>query len=179
MNRLQLSEIDEVETIEKESFTIRDKNQATWALRKIRALKAQTKETNELAEMEIERIKAWQAIENQSAEDSIAYFEGLLHDFMLGERAHDPKLKSIKLPHGTIKFRKQQPEYVRNEPALIEWAKQSDKTGLIKIKESLDWATMKKGITAADGKAIYNETGEVLEHVEIIEREDKFEVVTN
>lgn len=179
MNRLQLSEIDEVETIEKESFTIRDKNQATWALRKIRALKAQIEETNELAEMEIERIKTWQANENQSAEDSIAYFEGLLHDFMLGERVLDPKLKSIKLPHGTMRFRKQQPEYKRDDIGLIGWAKANNKVDLIKVKESLDWATLKKDITVTNGKAIYNETGEIIEHVEIVEREDKFEVVTN
>lgn len=179
MNKLQLAEIEEIKTVEKENFKIEDKEQATWALRKIRALKAQIEETNELAEMEIERIKTWQENENQSAEDSIAYFEGLLHDFMLGERVLDPKLKSIKLPHGTVRFRKQQPEYKRDDIGLIGWAKANNKVDLIKVKESLDWATLKKDITVTNGKAIYNETGEIIEHVEIVEREDKFEVVTN
>ncbi|HZK02175.1 MAG TPA: host-nuclease inhibitor Gam family protein [Anaerovoracaceae bacterium] len=179
MNRLQLAEIQEVETIEKENFKVEDKEQATWVLRKIKALKAQIKETNELADMEIERIRIWQERENQSAEDSISYFKGLLHTYMQGERALDPNLKSIKLPHGTVRFRKQQPEYVRDDNKLIKWAITVGEWNLVKAKESLDWATLKKNISVVDGNAIHKKTGEVIEHINIIPRDDKFEVVVD
>lgn len=179
MNKLQLAEIEEIETIEKGQFKIENKEQATWALRKIKALKTQIKETNELAEIEIERIKIWQENENQSAESSMDYFENLLHDYMLEERALDPKLKTVKLPHGTVRFRKQQPEYKRDEDKLLVWAKESNLKEYIKIKENLNWSNLKKDITLVAGNAIHKKTGEVIKHVEIIERKDKFEVVVD
>ena len=177
MNKLQLAEIQEVESIEREGFKIEDKQSAEWALRKIKALNDQIEETNKLVELETERIKLWQERENKSAQDSILFFEGLLLEYMVKERELDPKIKSIKLPHGTVRFKKQQPEYVRDEPKLIDWAKESQRMDLVKIKESFDWSTLKKDITVVAGNVVDKVTGEIIEHVKGVEREDKFEVV--
>ncbi len=186
MDKLQLAEIMELQEIEidmaedmkktKERFKIEDKEQATWALRKIRALKAQIEENRKLAIAEIARIDQWEQKENETAKNSINFFESLLYDFAIKERAADPKLKSIKLPHGTIRFRKQQPEYIRDDEKLIKWAITSGEWGLVKINESFDWATLKKEITVVDGKVISNDTGEVIDGVTATDREDKFEV---
>ena len=170
MNKLQLAEIQEVESIEREGFKIEDKQSAEWALRKIKALNDQIEETNKLVQLETER-------ENKSAQDSILFFEGLLLEYMVKERELDPKIKSIKLPHGTVRFKKQQPEYVRDEPKLIDWAKESQRMDLVKIKESFDWSTLKKDITVVAGNVVDKVTGEIIEHVKVVEREDKFEVV--
>lgn len=184
MNRLQLAEIEEVEGIDPESmeiqgFKIEDKQQATWALRKIKALETKIEETNQLAEVEIERIKIWQEKENKIAGESVSYFKYLLQEYMTTERDKDPKVKSIKLPHGTVRFKKQQPEYVRDEENLIKWAKGSERADLVKVKESFDWSTLKKDITVVAGNAVDKHTGEIIEHVKVIEREDKFEVVVD
>lgn len=179
MNRLQLAEIEEVETIEREGFKIEDKEQAAWALRKIKAFKTQIEETNNLADLEMQRIKRWQESENKSADDSIAYFEGLLLEYMVKEREKDPKTKSVKLPYGTMRFKKQQPEYIRDEPKLIDWAKASERQDLVKVKESFDWSSLKKGIAVVAGNVVDKDTGEVIEHVKVVEREDEFEVVVD
>lgn len=176
VNRLEQFELEEMESIQREGFKIEDKTQAQWALRKIKALKSKVSETEELANMEIERIKAWQEKETKSDLDSIEYFEGLLLQYMMKEREVDPKVKTIKLPSGKLKFKKQQPEYVRDEKELIQWAKENEKFELLKVKESFDWATLKKNIAVSDGKAIDSETGEVIEAITVVDREDKFEV---
>jgi len=178
MDRLQLAEIQEIETVEREGFKIEDKQSVEWALRKIKALKIQVEENNQLAQAEIDRINDWKERENKSAQNSILFFEGLLLEYMVKEREQDPKVKSIKLPHGTVRFKKQQPEYVRDEPKLIEWAKESQRIDLIKLKESFDWSTLKNGITVVAGNVVDKSTGEVIEHVKVIEKEDKFEVIT-
>ncbi|QUH21455.1 host-nuclease inhibitor Gam family protein [Alkaliphilus sp. B6464] len=177
MNRLQLAEIQEVETVEREGYKIENKQSAEWALRKIKVLKEQIEETDQLAEAEIERIKAWQESENKKSKYDIARFEGLLLEYMVKEREKDPETKSIKLPHGTVRFRKQPLEYVRDEENLIKWAKGSTRADLIKVKESFDWSTLKKDITVVAGNVVDKHTGEIIEHVKAIEREDKFEVV--
>lgn len=179
MNKLQLAEIEEIKTIDNENFKIEDKEQAQWALRKIRALKAHHDEIVGLADAEIYRVTTWQDKECEGINNSIAFFEGLLKDYMTKERAQDPDLKSVKLPAGTIRFRKQQPEYIRDEDALIEWAKKLDKHELIKVTESLNWAALKKNIAVVGGKALDKETGELIEHVTINPREDKFIVEVN
>ena len=179
MDNLQLAEIQEVENIEKEVFKIQDKGQAQWALRKISALQAQIDENKALAEKEIQRVKEWEESENKAHVDSIGYFTALLQEYMLKEKENDPGLKSIKLPHGTIRTKKQQPEYIRDDAQLIKWAKKEKRTDLIKVKESLNWADLKKEIINQDGVAVNKSTGEVIEHIEIKERPDKFEVVVD
>lgn len=173
MNRLQLAEIEEIEV--RESFVITDKQQCEWALRKIKALKAQIDETNIIADAEIQHINDWREKETKTATDSIAYFEGLLLGYMMQERENGTK--SIKLPHGTIRFKKQQPEYIKDEEKLIDWAKTSGKVEYVKVKESIDWANLKKDAEVVGENLVDPETGEVIEGVRVVEREDKFEVV--
>jgi len=98
---------------------------------------------------------------------------------MVNEREKDPKVKSIKLPHGVVRFKKQQPEFVRDEPKLIEWAKESQRLDLIKLQESFNWSELKKNIAVAGGVVFDTDTGEAIEHVKVVEREDKFEVVVD
>lgn len=182
MNRLVQAEIEEIEVMEeeeKQKFRIEDKEQAQWALRKIKALNIKHKETDELAEAEIERIKAWQDKENRSIDSGIAFFEGLLFDYMLKEKKADEGLKSIKLPSGTLRLRKQQPEYIRDDDKLVKWAITVGEWDLVKTKESIDWAALKKDIAVANGKAIHKGTGEVIKHIKVMPRDDKFEVVVN
>lgn len=184
MNSLQLAEIKEVETIEREAFKIEDKQQAEWALRKIKAYKAQIDENNTLAEAEIQRVTDWKNSENKAAEDSIGYFTALLQEFMLKEKANDPKLKSIKLPHGTLALKKQQPDYQRDNDKLLESLESLGWSSYIKKEEIKEakWADLKKeidkSIKVVDGK-LFTLDGELIEGVEVKERDDKFGVKVN
>jgi len=81
-------------------------------------------------------------------------------------REDDPKLKTVKLPHGTLKMRAQQPQYEYDEAQLLPWAKENLPEAVI-VKESVAKTPVKKHI---------QETGEVVPGVTIIERPEKFSV---
>ena len=151
---------------QRERFKIESKDQAAWALRKMSRIKAEIEENNRVAQAEIDLIVSWRDEENEKLERSISFFESLLHEFFLSQRESDPKLKTMKLPHGTLKMRKQQPQYEYDEEILLSWAKENLPEAVV-IKESVAKTPVKKHI---------QETGELVPGVTIIERPEKFSV---
>ena len=167
MNRLLEAELQEEVEVE-ESYTIKSKDEVLWAMRKLRALHEQIKETEEISKAEIERIKQWQQRETDKDMNSIKFFEGLLQKWMLTQEQ-----KSIKLPYGRIRFKKQRPEYLRNEEVIMKFVEDD----FIKVKKSLDWSKLKSILEFKDGRPIRTDTGEVIDGVTEVYREDKFEVI--
>lgn len=151
---------------ERERFKIESKDQAAWALRKMSRIKAEMEENNKVAQAEIERITAWRNEENEKLQRSVSFFESLLHEYFMQLREDDPKLKTVKLPHGSLKMRKQQPEFQYDETQLLPWAKENLPDAVV-VKESVAKTPVKKHI---------QETGEVVPGVTIIERPEKFSV---
>lgn len=160
-----------------ETFKVTNEEQANWALRKIKDLQTQKNENIALAESEISKIEAWLEQENGKLDNSIEYFQGLLAEYAMKQREENPKFKSMKLPYGAIRFRKQQPKYHYNEEKLLESLKRAGKTEFIKIKEAPDKAAVKKAFAIHEDKLVDPDTGEFIEGVTVEHREDKFEVV--
>lgn len=82
------------------------------------------------------------------------------------QAADDPKLKTVKLPHGSLKMRKQQPEFQYDETQLLPWAKENLPEAVV-VKESVAKTPVKKHI---------QETGEMVPGVQMVERPEKFSV---
>ena len=83
--------------------------------------------------------------------------------------------ESYPLPSGKLVFKAQAPEYERDEEKVIEWLKQTNGTEFIKVKESLDWAGLKKTVTVLEDKVI-TEDGEVVPGIKAIQRDPVFTV---
>jgi hypothetical protein len=151
---------------QRERFHIESKDQAAWALRKMSKIKAEIDENIMTAQAEIERITGWRDSENEKLERSAAFFEGLLYEYFMALRETDPKLKTMKLPHGALKMRAQQPKYEYDEDALLSWA-----------KENLPQAVVtKESVSKNPVKAHIKETGEVVPGVVVLQRPEKFSV---
>lgn len=163
----------------KESFKVTDRSSANWALRKIAQYKKQMEENNLLAEEEIYKIETWNKQMNDEAQQSIDYFQSLLSGYAEEKRKSDPKFKTLKLPSGRIRFKKQQPQYVYDDDIAIESLKKSGHTDFIKVKETVDKASVKKQFTVANGGLFDPDTGEMIDGVSVVEREDKLEVLTD
>lgn len=159
-----------------ESFQIEDDQQANWALRKIKQHQKQMENNNATAKAEIERIKEWNQQENDKAQQSIDYFQGLLAKYALSKREKDPKFKSMNLPQGRLAFRKQQPKWNYDDKVLIESLKQANMSDFIRIKEEPDKSVIKKAFEVNDGKVINPDTGEIIEGITVTEQGEKFEV---
>ncbi|HWQ30562.1 MAG TPA: host-nuclease inhibitor Gam family protein [Negativicutes bacterium] len=174
MRRVDLP-LDEDEEIIAERFRISDVEQANWALRKIAAYKQKQREVDGLAEAEMFRIRQWQERETQSIEHSIAYFEGLLTVFLMEKRKADPKYK-ISTPYGKVTAKKQQPEFIRNEEDLLRWAEANNRADVIKVKKSVDWASLKKDTEIRDEQVVDKKSSKVVDGITVIERPEKIVV---
>jgi hypothetical protein len=149
-----------------ERFEIKTKDQAAWALRKMSKIKAEKEENVRTAQAEIKRIDDWCQSENDKVQGSLDFFEYLLMGYMQQERQADPAVKTIKLPHGSLKMRAQQPEFVYDEEALLEWARKVMPSSII-VKESFPKQIAKDWLKT---------TGELPDGVTITERPEKFSV---
>lgn len=93
--------------------------------------------------------------------------------FFEGKKAR----KSVKTPLGTFTLKKQQPQYVKEEKLLMEYAKSAGKVNE-KTTVSVDWAAIKKESQLVDGKLI-DPNGEVVPGVKVVEQDDKATVTLN
>lgn len=175
MDILTQMEIDNIEQ-EKEQFTVDSPDGASWALRKVRALRKQMGEVHEIATAEINHINDWRRAEMSKLEDNIAYFESLLYGYHLLEMEKDPDRKTIKLPHGTLQMRAQQPEYIRDDAQLIPWVEQNKPEFMVPQPAKLNWAKLKKTLAIAGTSTIDPDTGESIPGLVIEQRPPKFSV---
>lgn len=123
-------------------FQITTRDQAAWALRKMAKFKAEQVEIHHTAHVEYQRIQDWENAEVGKLQRSLDFFTFLLESFFLSQRTDDPALKHIKLPHGTIQARKQQPEYEYIEERILPWAKEILPEAVV-VKETTNKNTVK------------------------------------
>ncbi len=135
-----------------------------------------------LIEAEITLIKAQiqdkiEALNNESEQiknDLKTYYYGLPNE----SKEETKTLVFYKLQGGRLLERKQEPEYIRDEAKLIEWARKVDREGYIKEKTtfSFDWINLKKNIIISNNEVLLADSTEKVEGVTVKEREPKFEV---
>ena len=166
-------------TAEKPAFRIDTKEQAVWALRKIAGIERNRQEARTAAQAEIDRIKAWLADEEKRADQAREYLDFLLEDYHRRAIKENPKQKTIKLPHGELQLRAQQPDFTRDDKVLMDWARKNRPGFVIDPPPPasvLNWGELKKVLQVVDGKPIDPLTGEVIPGLVVTERPQKFAI---
>lgn len=154
---------------EEEAFVIDSDQKADWALRKIAEAENDAEKWVEYYQAQIEIIKA--QTEQQTANLKVMlrhYFDTVPHKIT-------KTTESYPLPSGKLVFKAQQPEYERDDEKVIEWLKANNAPQFVKVKESLDWAGLKKTVTVMDENVI-TEDGEVIPGIKAVQREPIFTV---
>ena len=165
--------IDEI--TEQEGFTIDNDNKAEWALRKISEERAETQRFVNICNTMISeyQFKAQQA--QDKLEQKTSFLIAQLEAYFKTVPKHETKTQATyKLPSGTLKLKKQQPEFSKDEEKLLTWIKAN---GYIqtKVKEMVDWAEFKK-LLKFEGENAIDRNGEIVDGIKVVERPDKFEV---
>lgn len=170
LNALDAYELRELErtTFSEETspWTIDSLKSADWALRKIAVLKKKNDEIHQLAENERERIAEWEKKKTYTNQESIAFFESKLADYLHELRKNDPKPK-IKTPHGTVSTRKQPDSWEYREDVL-DILKELELTEFITIKESINKAELKKAVRVLEDGRVISPDGELIESIFMI-----------
>ena len=145
-------------SLDRERFKIEDDSQATWAMRKAAAARTRLDEIKAIADAEIERIQAWAEHESREPMRDIDYFEGILTEYAMAQRAEGRK--TISTPYGSVKSRMGSTKYIVDDPdAFFEWARQN-RPDFIRVKEEADLPTMKQFLPS--DAAVDPDSGEVI-----------------
>jgi hypothetical protein len=177
---MAIPEIDEL-LREEEHFEIDNDNKACWALKKIKALKEEIEDKEQLAKEQIYQIESWLDKEKEKRENQIEHFENMLKGYALQLKEEKPDLKTHSLPFGELKFRKQRPKWKYDNKQLLEAAKKNIPSA-VRVKEKVYKNDLKKEIKEGsfeiteEGKIVNLETGEIIEGVEVQKRGEKFKV---
>lgn len=177
-------EMVEQEREQFEAFVVTDLESAAEAMRRVQYFQEQQESVNRIIEQQmkpfkekIEKIQAWGEEAKKEHVERGAYYGMLLEQFTRNQIAEQeaagkkPK-KTISLPYGKIALKKQQPEFEKDEEKLLEYAKTA---GFVKVKESADWAELKKACKVYNG-ALVDADGVKVPGVVVKERGDKFEL---
>ncbi|MEA4884522.1 MAG: host-nuclease inhibitor Gam family protein [Clostridia bacterium] len=158
---------------------IGDEALANWALRKIGAARDELARKQRVVASEVARVEEWLAGETQRLQARIDYFTGRLIVYHRPLFEADPKHnRTIKLPCGTLQFRKPPARFERNEGALLSWLEDQSLEEFIKDKREVDWARFKSQCQVAGDKLILKATGELVDGVQVLQDPPQFKVIT-
>ena len=154
---------------EAEGFVIDTDAKAEWALQKIREARADRDNWVAWYKAKIDEITEQTDFDTMNLERMLAeYFATVPHKKTKTQ-------ESYKLPGGKLVLKVQNPEYKRDDKAVIDWAKANGFGQDVKGEEKLAWAELKDATAVFEGH-IVTEDGEIIPGVEVINREAKFVV---
>ncbi|MFS0904160.1 host-nuclease inhibitor Gam family protein [Priestia aryabhattai] len=130
---------------------------------------------------QIEQIKAQAEEAKKPFIERKAHYSLMLEKFMREhvrqqiESGKKTIKKTISFLGGNVSLKSQQPQFKKDEEVLLEYAKAN---GFVKVKEEIDWDSLKKKCMVGEGGLI-DKNGEFVPGVEVIQREDKFVIKIN
>lgn len=154
---------------ETEGFVIDTDAKAEWALTKIREARADRDRWVAWYKDKIDEITQQTDFDTMNLERMLAeYFATVPHKKTKTQ-------ESYKLPGGKLVLKTQNPEYTRDDKAVIAWAKANGLPQFVKVEEELAWQELKDATAVFEGH-IVTEDGEIVPGVEVTNREAKFVV---
>lgn len=158
---------EEFETTE--HFVIEDDQTAEWAMQRIREAKADTAKWDEFYEDRKRKV-------HEANDQIIANMESFLQTYFAKVPHKVTKTQeNYALPSGKLVFKKQAPEYQRDDAEVIKWLKENGGEKFVKTVEKLDWAELKKTLNVCGG-SVADEDGQIIPCITAVEQPDVFKV---
>lgn len=156
---------------QEQEIEVRTDIEAGWQLERRKKIIADRDELVAFYKAQIEAVKA-------DAEFKLGFVERALFEFFKTRPHQKTKTTEyVKLPGGKLVMKVQNPEYEykKHQQEAIDWLKANKMEKYVKVKEELDWDSLKKVTGTIDGR-IVTEDGEFIPGIEVIERDPKFVV---
>jgi len=158
-----------------ERFVIDNDKKADWAIEKIKAERAEFDRLRKIALDRIaelnQRVKELQ----ERTDRRTGNLEALLVDYFhsVTPTKTTKTQTQYELLSGKLVLKKQQPEFIRDEAALLSWA-EAAAPEYVKIEKKVSWADLKKKADVSGEDVLYE--GEVIPGIVAKARPDVFEV---
>lgn len=160
----------------KTPFVIDNDNLANWALKKIKLMEQERDRKLAMADYAISEYNMKKDQIKKECDSSSAYFKNQLANYFETVPKKSTKTTdSYALLHGKLIRSKNKVEYVRDEEALLLWLRDNELDEYIKIKETPDWASLKKEIQIHKNNVVTKE-GLFIEGVQLIYKPDEFKI---
>lgn len=171
----------ELDINENNEYLVNDKHQADYFIKLSKQCDEEMDEIKQYVEEERERLnKLLDDYLNEQVrvvENRKKFYTDALEAYVHRELDGTNK-RSIKLPHGTLALKKQQPHYSYSEEDIIEWAKEQHpdlvKTTVPEPKVSIDKKKLKEVGTVMDGLLYID--GEEVPGVQVEVKDDAFNI---
>lgn len=159
-----------------EGFRIDNDQKAEWALAKIREEQAEAMRIMNVCKSMILHYEQQMKKAEEDLEKKTAYLRSQLEQYFDSVEKRRTKTQEVyKLPSGTLRRKYPGPQFKRDDDALVKWLKERNMKDYIKVKETADWANLKKAIQVVGDKVV-DENGEVVEGITVVDRPPVFEV---
>lgn len=157
-------------------FRIDNDQKAEWALKAIREAEQERQRIQDTCRAEIERLQDSFDRAETRCERETAFLRGELMRYMDTVNAKDTKTqKSYRLPSGRLVWRKPKQDLDVDRETVLEWARRTNRREVIKTKEDLDWAGLKKTLMV-DGEDVLTADGEIVPGVRPVWDNGNFKV---
>jgi hypothetical protein len=155
-------------------FKVMNDYDANQAVKKVLLLRKNVDRYESVIKQEIENLKLKAAAYRSQAEKTVEFYENCLKMYTLSADCETTKTgnRVYRLPDGKLCIKKQEPEFVRDDAALTEWLK-AHGGAFIKTTIAPEWGEFKKHCKV-QGESLIDENGEVVDGVQVKEREERF-----
>lgn len=162
-----------------DSKFINNDSQANYFCKLVADLQTERQSKNDFIDSEIKRVlnhyEEFRNQENRKIDQKIDFFKKALEVYAM-EQLSGTKKKSIKLPYGTLGFKKQQDKFEYSDELILEWLKSNKQNDFITVKttEAIDKKKLKKDGFVNNGRLFINNIP--VDGVIVSSQEDKFEI---
>lgn len=161
----------------KTRYTITSVDQLNWAFRKIAAMKRKQQEVEALAANEIHRIEMWKNRELRDVDRTMEFFESLVKEYAIKQRAENATFKKEKTPYGQVSFTAQRPEFQYNDEALVQWLIDNEYYEHVKVTKSVaNKSDLKRDFHVYGDHLVDTRNGNVVQGVTVVERPETISV---
>ena len=172
-------DFSELAEAERQGFVIDNYQKADWAIRQIKEEERESSRLVDLYKGQMQELEQKIKRESERLEKATAYLKEELEGYF--ESVPDlhrvtKTQRKYRLGCGDLVLKQQQPEYKRDNLALLESVRGLGLQDCIVTKEEVVWSELKSRCKAAGDHLVLAESGEVIEGVQVIEREPKFEI---
>lgn len=165
--------------IENERFAITSDEQANFFLRRLQEVRSEKDKINTTCNNEIERfvskVNNFRAKEILSLENTENYFSTLLESYAK-KQLEGSKKKSLKLPFGTMSFKKGQRKVVYDDETLTNFIKSNNLNEFIRVKEEINKSELKKALEFNEENGTASLNGQVVEGITTSPAEESFSI---
>ena len=161
---------------EPSTWKISDEATADWAIRQIKAERARRDIYINAAKEHIASLNDKITHMQEQCDKKTAFLLSRLNDNLDVLPVKKTKTQvSFDLPSGKLVRKNSYQSFERDDAKLMEYVHCSSPE-LIKIKEEIDWSSLKKDLDIVNGIVVRKSTGEVVTGVSVIEKPETFDV---